>query len=237
MKVWQPITKVRDVFWPMLDKPTPKAIAQRSQALEDDLASIESLKAAEADDAAVLLDEARRLVDTQQATRATLETRAGIFVAAIGTLIPILIFASEALESATRGPMPHALRVTASVFASTYLAGALWWALQVFKVRRYFVVDTKDLVKVALVPATGEALLKELLKCIRQNRDEINSIVDAIRMTQWLLWRSALCFLLLLAVQIIPDAAFDYFSSKNEGHCDFISEAQGCRCDLRDLSP
>ncbi|WP_322994096.1 hypothetical protein [Castellaniella sp.] len=218
----QLIAEVRDIFWPMLDKLTPSAIAQRSQALENDLAAIKALKVAKAEDAAVLLDEARRLVDAEKATRATLETRAGIFVAAIGALIPILIFASEALEPATRAPIPHALRITVSVFASVYLAGALWWAFQVFKVRLYYVVSTNDLVTVASLESIREGLLKELLNSVRKNRDEINSKVHAIRMTQWLLWRSALCFLLLLTVHLIPDAAFDYFTSSSEVHCEFI---------------
>lgn len=228
---WLP--KVRDFIWPVMDKLDATLVARRSQGLMDDLASIDAIQTVSPDDAADLLDEARRLADAQDTTRSTLETRAGIFVAAIGALIPVLIFASEVLGSDESSAIPHALRIFVSLVASTYLGGALWWALQVFKVRRYFAVSTSDLTRIAGTSHTSTGLLKELLKGVRQNRDVINSIVDAIRLTQWLLWRSAVCFLLLLVLHLVPDSIFHRFNPPIDWvDCGYSEEVKSYACRL-----
>lgn len=194
-----------DIFWPTLERENRDQRENAATALAADISSIAAITVADAS-GPTLLDEARRLMDEEGNTRSSVETRGGIYLATIGTLIPIVIFVADAVSvDATPFPL-DVLKIVLSLVAIAYLVGALRWSFKSLTVGTYYRVSARDIPNLALAADPSLQLTKELLEAVRRNRPAVNAKVTAIKMAELFIWRSIIVLLVLLAVSQVPSS-------------------------------
>jgi len=186
-----------DLFWPTLEKPTDMEKAREASALARDREQIDQAKISE--DEQMLIDEARRLADSEMDRRKTAETKAAIYLTIVGVLSPILAtIAPEALEPKSGWPR---LVVTLAIFlcAGAYLLRCGLWALHAISVKASTRIDAVDLVRLWALPDRKAALARQLMLCVRLDRAGVNEKVTSIIMAQAFAIRAfALCVLAMV---------------------------------------
>lgn len=198
------MSKFTDFFWPTLEMPTLEERDAEDLALETDLKAISGMSISVPENLAVMLDEARRLTEEEEGTRSSLETRGGVYLATIGTLIPIVIFVADALTG-DDAPLPFdAAKVILSLFAIAYLLGALRWSFKALAVGTYHRVGVRDVPVIAADADPGLSLTRQLLEALRRNRPVVNGKVTDIKLAEMFMRRSIIVLLLLLAVSHVP---------------------------------
>lgn len=201
---WRVVT---DVPWPTLERPTKDEIKATKDMLEADLNAIHAI---ESEDPA-LLEEARRLTDQAEATRASIETRGGIYLATIGTLIPVVVFVADSVTSGTDTTLQNTAIIVLSIVASLYLFNGGRWALKSLGVGNYHRFGVSDFKPTFAEDKPGRALAQQLLKALRHNRSLINARVSAIKMAQMYIWRAVVVLICLLLVALIPNSVTRLF--------------------------
>lgn len=188
-----------DLFWPTLEHPTDAEKAQAATRRQIELDDIRS--AVIADDAPILIEEAHRLADAEIDRRRTAETKATIYLTVVGVLSPILLaIAPEALDPQNGWPR---LCVTLALFllAGGYLLRCGIWALKALGVQASSRLDARELIEIWERPDRQAALAKELMYCVRADRERVNAKVTSIVMAQHFATRAFAMFILAMVVR------------------------------------
>ena len=194
-------------LWPCLTPPSPENESQQQKWLLNEREKVDQGSWGNKSD--VALEEARRLFDAEQERRRGADSKAGLYLAAITALMPIL---ATILPDLWDGQISKALRYTLLVIficALLYLMRAGLWALQTLKVSATTQLSAGDIAKSVSFNKPEENLVKQLLSAVICNYSGTNQKISCIKMTHEFLIRAFFCFVAFLAVQVVwPTAAW-----------------------------
>ena len=195
------ITKVRDFFWPVLDRPTASELKEISRSERDDIKSIQ--KAAWATKSNLAIEEARRLATEEDERRKTVESKASNLLVVATAFIPLLTYLETAILEAKHETAPIWITLPILAVAVSYLCNAGWWAFRAVRVGNYHRVYSIDLVKIWRAgKLIQKRLVAETLVAIRKNQETVNGKVTAFKMAHEFLLRAIVAFSALLIVRI-----------------------------------
>lgn len=193
-------------LWPRLD---PLSVEQMLDQDRRKQSRNEKVRNAEwAQHAEVAIEEARRLFDAEQERRRGADNKAGIYLAAITALIPVLASVLPALWKDDIDKVFAGVSLLIFAAALSYLLRAGLWAFNTLRVSGFSQLDPVDIVE------SGEGnpqqhLGKRLLQCVCLNMEGTNKKVSCIKMTHEFLLRSFLSFVAFVSVQAIwPGSAW-----------------------------
>src|SRR5690606_6459843 len=150
----------REFFWPVLAKKTVAEAQSESDSESELRASIQQ------DDwnlgAAVVLEEARRLYNAEAERRRSADTKAGIYLAAITALVPVLTSLIPSVWNDKASAIFSGASLLIFALAVCYLVNAGLWAFHMLKVSRFNQVHSTDLVRLAGSAESPMALAKEI---------------------------------------------------------------------------
>ncbi|SDL61703.1 hypothetical protein SAMN05661010_02106 [Modicisalibacter muralis] len=203
-----------EILWPRLDKPTSEQEKNDLILCKQHIKEIQDQPWERDIDAA--LEEARRLNDIENDRRKGADTKAGVYLAAVGALAPILT--SLIMTSWDEVPSLSLRWITLGLLlpAVAYLLSSGLWAFQTLKVAASNRVDVTELVKAWTSDEPKAYLIKDHLSAVRLNRAGVNQKVSCIKMTHAFLLRTFLSFTLLLLVQGIWPPIASYFEADIE---------------------
>jgi hypothetical protein len=212
--------RVREFFWPLLDKVPRFAAKQAKEDREAELAAIRSAtwKLPEA------MEHARQLTTAENERKQGAETKASLYLAVIAAIVPILgSLVTDFFQHASNSPGDAFGIVTLAIFVlgMAYLLACGVWSFRTLKVSTYSRVDVTELLQAAASSDPEQHLVKEMLCAVRMNRDEVNAKITRIRMAHLFLIRTFLTLSLLLMVIVLWKSA----SAGLEGAAALGSEA------------
>lgn len=194
-------------LWPCLTPPSPENESQQQKWLLSERDKVD--RGSLGDKSDVALEEARRLFDAEQERRRGADSKAGLYLAAITALMPIL---ATILPGLLDEQISKALRCTLLgifICALLYLMRAGLWALQTIKVSATAQLGAGDIAKSFSTNNPEEKLVKLLLGAVIYNYPGTNQKITCIKMTHEFLIRAFFCFAAFLAVQVAwPTAAW-----------------------------
>lgn len=194
-------------LWPSLTPLSPENESQQQKWLINEREKVERGPLDNKSD--VALEEARRLFDAEQERRRGADSKAGLYLAAITALMPIL---ATILPGLWDVKISVALRYTLLgifICALLYLMRAGLWALQTIKISPTAQLSAGDIAKIFRSNNPEENLVKQLLGTIIYNYTGTNQKISCIKMTHEFLIRAFFCFAVLLAVHVVwPTAAW-----------------------------
>lgn len=206
--------EIINFFWPILEKISDDEV-ENQKADEQEL--IKKIRNAElAKHPEIALDEARRLFDAEQERRRGADSKAGIYLAAITALVPVLVSVLPELWKSDDDKLFSTVLLIFFVGALIYLLRAAFWAFSTIKVSRFSQLGALDIVNSWDKSDPPQELTKKLMCYVSSNMSSTNEKVSCIKMTHEFFLRSFLCFLLYLAVQAVWPAAFQGFRAMYE---------------------
>ena len=155
------------------------------------------------EDSEVALEESRRLFDAEVDRRKGADAKAGIYLAAITALIPVLVSLLPTLWSDKSSKWLGCLGLIAFGWAVAYLLGAGAWAFRTLQVAGFSVLGPGELVRSWKKSSPKAALAKQLSNAVLYNYPLVNRKVTGIKMTHEYLLRAFLSFTVLLVLQVI----------------------------------
>lgn len=155
----------------------------------------------------VALEEARRLFDAEQERRRGADSKAGLYLAAITALMPILASVLPDLWGEQKSKTLAGILMGIFIFALIYLMRAGLWALQTIKTSAAAQLGAGDIADSFSSVRPEEQLVKQLLRAVIYNYDRTNQKISCIKMTHEYLLRAFFCFVAYLAVQAVWPAA------------------------------
>lgn len=202
-------------LWPCLKPLSPENESQQQKRLLSAREKVEQVSLGDKSD--VALDEARRLFDAEQERRRGADSKAGLYLAAITALIPIL---ATVLPSLWDEQISKALRhILVGIFicALLYLMRAGLWALQTIKVSAVVQLGPGDIAQSFYSNNPEENLAKQLLNAVIYNYHGTNQKISYINMAYEFLVRVFFCFAAFLIVPVAwPTAAWAIDRIHNE---------------------
>lgn len=178
-----------------------------------------------ADISDVALEEARRLFDAEHERRRGADSKAGLYLAAITTLMPILASILPGLWDKQISTCQRGVQLGIFLLALLFLMRAGLWALKTIKISASTVVTPGDIADSFNSDGAEECLAKKLLSAVIQNYTGTNQKITCIKMTHEFLLRAFFSFLAFLAVQASWPAAV---WSVGWIHNALISPMMGC---------
>jgi hypothetical protein len=154
-------------------------------------------------DSEVVLEESRRLFDAEVDRRKGADAKAGIYLAAITALIPVLVSLLPTLWSDKYSKWLGCLGLFIFVGAVAYLLRAGAWAFHTLQVAGFAQLGPGELVKSWNKKTPKAALAKQLSSAVLYNYPLVNRKVSGIKMTHEYLLRAFLSFTILLVLQVI----------------------------------
>ncbi|VXB28287.1 conserved membrane hypothetical protein [Pseudomonas sp. 8BK] len=187
-------------LWPRLEPLTVDQLLDQDRRKQ---ARIEKIKGSTwGSHAEVAIEEARRLFDAELERRRGADNKAGIYLAAITALIPVLASVLPGLWKADDKIFSGVSLVVFAV-ALSYLFRSGLWAFNTLRVSGFSQLDPVDLIGSGENGDLLHHLVKRLLLCVSVNLDGTNKKVSYIKMTHEFLLRSFLSFVTFLSVQAI----------------------------------
>lgn len=191
-----PVSKVFDFVWPMLSASGSEGQKKLMSSLKEAVEEADWSSSAD-----VALEEARRIFDAESERRSGADSKAGIYLAAITALIPVL----TSLLPNLWGEKAHAVLGSLSLLtfgvSVAYLVGAGWWAFKTINVAMAYTISPYDIAMSWKTDSPEQGLAKRLAKAVIANYDKVNEKVSFIKMTHAYLLRSFFCFVALLVIQ------------------------------------
>lgn len=190
---------VPEWLWPRLDAPSiEQRIEQerRKQSLQDRVKEANWSEHGE-----VALEEARRLFDAEQERRRGADNKAGIYLAAITALIPVL---ASVLPNLWKDGIDKVFAsVSLLIFAGalSYLLRAGLWAFSTIRVSGFAQLGPSDIAASWDNGNPQQQLAKQLLLSVSFNMEGTNRKVSCIKMTHEFLLRAFFSFVAFLAIQ------------------------------------
>jgi hypothetical protein len=185
-----------DFVWPYVGRMPPDA------SLEADLETIASASWKTEPDA--ILEEVRRLRDIETSRKNSAETKSQIYLAALLTLIPVLI--SLADHDTFEGVLSFSnwyqtLGYICFILGISYGIGAFIASFRALTVRAFHRIDVNEISESSKSKSPVESLGKGILRSVRRDRNNINLKISFVIVAHGLVFRMA--FLLLLALSLI----------------------------------
>lgn len=149
----------------------------------------------------VALEEARRIFDAESARRSGADGKAGIYLAAITALIPVLTSLLPNLWGSEIHLVLGSLSLVTFGVSVAYLVGAGWWAFKTIGVATSHTISPYDIAMSWKTDDPEQELAKRLAKAVIVNYDGVNEKVLFIKLTHAYLLRSFFCFVALLLIQ------------------------------------
>ncbi|WP_081531997.1 hypothetical protein [Rhodovulum sp. P5] len=206
--------KILDFIWPHVGKVPP------DETLTGELESIAA--ASWGENTATFLDEARRLRDVETGRKNAVETKSQIYLAALLALIPILVSLTE--NATLKGIMAfdtwyRIVGFVLFILGLAYGIGAFVSSFRALTVRAFHRVDVGEIVNSGTREDPLADLTKEILKSVRQDRQNVNHKVSYVIVTHQLLFRMALLLLLALGLITFASPASDLFEAVKSALC------------------
>lgn len=154
-------------------------------------------------DSEVVLEESRRLFDAEVDRRKGADAKAGIYLAAITALIPVLVSLLPTLWSDKSSKWLGCLGLFIFIWAAAYLLRAGAWAFRTLQVAGFAQLGPGELVKSWNKKTPKAALAKQLSSAVLHNYPLVNRKVSGIKMTHEYLLRAFLSFTILLVLQVM----------------------------------
>ncbi|MBA1190843.1 hypothetical protein G7Z99_17605 [Pseudomonas entomophila] len=188
-------------MWPSITPPTPDELG------DDDSFRRSMFKAVHAGDwtieSDVVLEESRRLFDAEADRRKGADAKAGIYLAAITALIPVLASLVPNIWNDMPGKLIGWLGLIVFGLAVSYLLRAGAWAFKTLQIGGFNQVGPSDLAACWKEASPKAALAKELSNAVLKNFPKVNRKITGIKMTHEFLLRAFLAFTALLVLQVI----------------------------------
>lgn len=198
---------VPECIWPRLTLSSATADRQQQFWIQSEKEKVD--QGSWADKSDVALEEARRLFDAEQERRRGADAKAGLYLAAITALMPILASILPGLWDKQISTCQRGIQLGIFLLALLFLMRAGLWALKTIKISASTVVSPGDIADSFNSNEPEENLAKQLLKAVIQNYDANNNKISCIKMTHEFLLRAFFGFVAFLAVQAIwPVAAW-----------------------------
>ncbi|EMM5790001.1 TPA: hypothetical protein NEO27_004649 [Pseudomonas aeruginosa] len=192
-------------LWPRLTPSSPEDESRQQKWLRSEQEKVD--QGSWADKSDVALEEARRLFDAEHERRRGADSKAGLYLAAITALIPIL---ATILPGLWNDQISRTLRGTLLgifICALLYLMRAGLWALQTIKTTPAAQLGAGDIAESFSSDKPEEKLVKQLLSAVIYNFTGTNQKISCIKMTHEFLLRAFFCFVVFLAIQAVWPAA------------------------------
>lgn len=165
----------------------------------------------------VALEEARRLFDAEQERRRGADSKAGLYLAAITALMPILATVLPDLWDEEKSKTLAGALLGIFILALIYLMRAGLWALQTIKTSAIEQLGAGDIADSFSSDKPEEQLVKQLLRAVINNYNGTNQKISCIKMTHVYLLRAFFCFVAFLSVQAVwPVAVWAVSRIQNE---------------------
>ena len=165
----------------------------------------------------VALEEARRLFDAEQERRRGADSKAGLYLAAITALMPILATVLPDLWDEEKSKTLAGALLGIFIFELIYLMRAGLWALQTIKTSAIEQLGAGDIADSFSSVRPEEQLVKQLLSAVINNYNGTNQKISCIKMTHEYLLRAFFCFVAFLSVQAVwPVAVWAVSRIQNE---------------------
>jgi hypothetical protein len=186
-------------LWPVLVEMTPDDKAENDQWMRGMASSVKEGNWSK--DSDVALDEARRLFDAEVDRRKGADAKAGVYLAAITALIPVLVSLLPTLWNDTASKVLGLALLFIFAWAVAYLLRAGGWAFKTLKVSGFTQLGPGELASSWKKADPRERLAKQLSLAVLTNYPLVNKKIDGIKMTHEYLLRAFLSFSLLMVVQ------------------------------------
>lgn len=197
----------RELFWPTLAPPTPEQVVANDQMRAGWKASVNNgnwdLQSE------IALEEARRMYDAEQERRRGADTKAGVYLAAVTALIPVLVSLLPTLWSDKTSKALGALSLAVFALAVAYVLRAGYSAFCVLRVSNAHTVGAGDISRCWSTHQPAASLAKSIAIKVIENYPGNNAKVSHIKLAHDYLLRAFFVFTVLLAVQALwPCAAW-----------------------------
>jgi len=191
---------LREWVWPQLEMPPDIRTAQVGASIRGDRGTIDAavFDVANID---VLIEEARRLNDAENARRSGADTRASTYLAIVGVLAPVLFSLAPVAATTDGGWQQTTLSLVLLIAAGAYLMQCGIWCFRVLRVSRFARVDAMDLVQYGAETDPRPLLIRQLLNCVCYNRAGVNEKVTGIKMAHEFGLRALVTFVLAIMVR------------------------------------
>ncbi|MCF5806076.1 hypothetical protein [Pseudomonas tremae] len=186
-------------LWPVLEEMKPEEKAENDQWIRGISASVKEGKWSK--DSDVALDEARRLFDAEVDRRKGADAKAGVYLAAITALIPVLVSLLPTLWNDKASKVLGLALLFIFAWAVAYLLRAGGWAFKTLKVSGFTQLGPGEIASSWQKAAPKERLAKQLSLSVLANYPLVNKKIDGIQMTHEFLLRAFLSFSLLMVIQ------------------------------------
>lgn len=207
------VGRVTDFVWPALNKSGSDDQVKLMSGLNEAVEEGNWAKGAD-----VALEEARRIFDAESERRSRADSKAGIYLAAITALIPVLTSLLPNLWGSEIHIVQGSFSLLTFGISVTYLVGAGWWAFKTINVAVSYTISPYDIAMSWKTDSPEQELAKRLAKAVIANYGRVNEKVSFIKLTHAYLLRSFFCFVALLLIQTgwpvaasIGDVFFEYF--------------------------
>ncbi|WP_285425358.1 hypothetical protein [Pseudomonas sp. efr-133-TYG-103a] len=154
-------------------------------------------------DSDVVLDESRRLFDAEVDRRKGADAKAGIYLAAITALIPVLVSLLPTLWSDKSSKWLGCIGLVLFGLAVAFLLRAGAWAFSTLKVAGFAQLGPGELANAWKGSSPKAGLAKQLARAVLHNYSLVNEKVTGIKMTHEYLLRAFLTFTILLVLQVM----------------------------------
>jgi len=191
----------RDILWPTLVPPSPAQIAANNQMRDRWKASVSNGDWNAQSE--VALEEARRMYDAEQERRKGADTKAGVYLAAVTALIPVLVSLLPSLWSDKTNRVLGAISLIVFALAVIYVLRAGYSAFCVLRVSAANTVGANDISQSWSTAQPVASLAKNIALKVIDNYPGNNAKVSHIKLAHDYLLRAFLVFAVLLAVQTL----------------------------------
>lgn len=195
------------VFWPRIIPLNSDGAARNTELIN----SLENAvnKGCWSRQSEIALEEVRRMFDTEQERRKSADSKAGIYLAAVTALIPVLVSLLPYLWGEKINKALGGISLIVFAIAVAYVLRAGYSAFCVLRVSAANHIDTVDITKCWSGSNPTANLAKRIAIITIKNFKGTNTKVTYIKQTHQYLLRAFFAFTILLAVQAIwPSAAW-----------------------------
>ncbi|MDN4623698.1 hypothetical protein [Pantoea agglomerans] len=219
---------IREFFWPLLEKLSDEDLNKEAASLRVDISKIEINNWN--DGCELALGEAKKLNELEEQRRASADSKAAIYLAAITALAPVLTsLIPGAITKFEGSKFIDGLSFVIFIYALINLLRAALWAFDTLKVSASHRVDVNELTDIW----SGDEKKYEIkliianLSCVRRNRKGVNLKVTCIKMTHALLLRIFVAFFLLLLIQS-ANLLISKTNTDNDSSLNTINDKDDC---------
>lgn len=192
---------VREFFFPILEPLTPKQISEEKERLNSDKKMINKLKLGKQAD--VVIEEARRIFDSEVERRKSADQKATTYLAVVAALIPLILSVATAVWNKEAAGTVTWISMPFLALAVVYIAWSGLWAFRVLEVSASNRLGVGDFDAACRKRHPPTHLMRSILLCTRLNQNGVNHKVSGIKMAHAFLLRAFLTFAFLLLFNIM----------------------------------